>query len=29
MDQISSSLSVPFDPGMPEGQMPLSITHFY
>jgi len=28
MDHISSSLNVPFDAGIPEGQIPLSITHF-
>src|SRR4051794_9190433 len=28
MDQISSSLSMPLEPGIPDGQIPLSITHF-
>jgi len=28
MDQILSSLNVPFDPGMPEGAIPLSMIHF-
>jgi hypothetical protein len=28
VDQISSSLKMPFDPGIPDGHIPLSITHF-
>jgi hypothetical protein len=28
IDQISSSLRVPFEAGIPEGEIPLSITHF-